>query len=335
MNVPATIKGFTAVAPDFPQIVGLPLYPFANALFSALTERASIAGRSFSLSYPYPATGRGFCNVQEHKLEHFLILEDFDSRLNSICQYYVNQYALDNQRSTPQKWTFSDLLSKALELLGMTENEGIDRLGSGNYGRTIAYWGIQRAVMVSLLVLIYSESSRYGKYVIKRKHADTGWNSRLGFSDSYSKAVAGASEQQREQTTIGSIPFTDYANFTYSENSHGGPYMCSMSNVLEAKFVPSSNFEFLLGCPCRLYVNVHYSTTGASTYIFDSFGTGFVEGINNIPISLGSDGVFFSNSYPKYPSGYEEAKYGWEGNGALIFDMSGGMQYGMTWGDGG
>lgn len=332
MNVPLSIKGFSAVAPDFPEIVGLPLYPFAEALFSSLKERAECVGRTFSTSYPYPAEGRGFCNVQEHKLEHFLVLEDFDDGLDSICRYYVNQYEPMNQNEIV-KWTFSALLSKALELLGMSASDGVPRLSSDCYGRTIAYWGIQRAVMVSLLQVVYSTESRLGRYQIKRKHADTGNYSNSGYQDSYAKAINNANEQQSTETTIGALRFADYANFMYSSSSASGSYYCNMSNVLEAKFVPASNMGFLLECPATMHVMITYNTTGASTYIFDTFGNDFVEGINNIPVTFDENGCFFSNSYPKYPSGYEQAKYGWQGNGGLVFDLSGKFQYGMSWGE--
>lgn len=329
MNIPSIIKGFNVPAPSFPYIEGLPLYPFAEALFAALLERAAYIDRSISWSYPYPATGRGFCPVQSHTHEHFLILDEFDDELDNICSYYINQYTLN--QITPSAWTFNTLLEKALELLGLQTQDSIAKLSSNNYGRTIASWGIQRAVMVSLLITIYANNSRYGKYSIKRMHADTGNNSNLSFEDSYSKAIANAYEETRETSGLGTAPFADYANFMYSVNSYGGPYMCNMSNLLEAKFIPVTNMQYLLECPAIMHLYVTYNTTGASTYIFDPFDSSFVEGVNQIPITFDTNGIFISKSFPKYPSGYMEAKYGWDASGGLVFDLSSKMQYGMTW----
>lgn len=312
MNIPASIKGFNIPAPSFPYIEGLPLYPFAAALFAALQERATYVGRSISWSYPYPATGRGFCPVQSHTHEHFLILNEFDDELNGICSRYINQYTIN--QSSPSEWTFNTLLAKALELLGLEVQDGIERLGSNNYGRTIAPWGIQRAVMLSLLKMT-DRSSHLSKIHADDRKSGLDFTS---FEDLYNQIAA-------DINWVQSSNGQEIIERVYLSQDTVGYYYGTIQRDKQTKLYVPEGYEYLRTCPLTMIVNVTPEDT------FYDFGTGFVSGLNTINTSCDENDIIWHLDTILPPPSFQKTTYGFTSMVNVYADLYGHFTYGMTW----
>ena len=323
MNSPLSIKGFSAVAPDFPEIVGLPLYPFAEALFKALEERSDIVGRRVSTSYPYPAEGRGFCSVQEHKLEHFLILEDLDDNLNSICDEFINQYDM------PNYWNFDSLLSKAVELLGLPDECKVEKLSSGNYGRTIALWAVERAVMLSLLSY-YEAKSRNGRF--KVTYMIGGAGNEATAQAAYMSAVRDLTEKTSTYTSLGnSPPICD--EYIASKSSSGNYYSGTLRELKKMEWIGSNDALSDLRHEFILYMG----TRGNGVY--SAYGSPFETEGQNIVRGTMENGLFYEKQIIPTPFPLDAyVTCGWRVGSsgmrtALYLKPDDYFQYGMSWGD--
>lgn len=321
MNIPASITGFTTAAPDFPEIVGLPLYPFAEAMFAAFLERYTIrlTGLPNWSYYPFPATGRGFCSNASHTHEHFLILQAFDDELSALCTYYFNQYTLN--QPYPNDWTFDTLLAKALELLGLSSDDGISKLSSSNYGIPLAAWAVQRAVMLSLLKCLSQRSVEFG-----RAHGKymAGWTSDTPPRPTSGEAAYNQAAQRSTEQTYIQSSYVLYHNTI--ELSRSNEYWnADIEQQTQIAFVPREGYEWILSCPAVQHITVRPADT------FYDFGTGFTEGLNVTPVSFDENGVFFRQSFPYPPPSYGNSAYGFSAQGQLYFDVSSHFQYNMTW----
>lgn len=321
LNIPTTIKGFNIPAPSFPYIEGLPLYPFAEALWHALEERASLVGLTLSWgSDPYPATGRGFCPVESHVHDHYLILQRFDNQLERLCSKYVNQFKTisSNQRTA---WTFVTLLEKAQELLGISSAEVFPQMNAYSNGRTIAPWGVQRAVMVSLLTTICLRD--YGHYTIKWMNGA----SNRTFEDvqsAYAAALGNAIQKTETASDIGGSACQD----TFTIANVPGGFRATINELTELGFQPNSNLlnTVILNGSFTFYLAVN------QYFSFYAFGSPFSPGENILPVTM-NNGVFYQKTFPNYPTSYTTSQ-GWTSNtrqGQVFGGYSSVFQYGMTW----
>ena len=326
MNIPASIKGFNIPAPTFPYIEGLPLYPFAAALFAALQERATYSDRPLRWTYPSPELGRGFCNVQSHTHDHFLILEEFDDELAGVCGWYQNQYDPNFNTSANAPWTFNKLLAKALELLGLEPKDGIARLSNYNYGTTLAAWAVQRAVMVSLLKV----AKKYGTNFYTLHTVYEGYKSLYGkpYAKNGEEAYAQALQNISQNQYTGGDLFS-YISFSKSEGQEmegGSSWGCTSHQTTQVALNPPEQQAYLLECPCTgiFYVSPY-------DYFYD-FGTGLVEGTNVMPLTFDENGIFFRQTYPAaLPAEYTNKRYGYRIYLVYNFNISKMFQYDMTW----
>lgn len=335
MNTPTSIKGFNVPAPSFPYIEGLPLYPFANALWNALEERAALARRTLTWgSNPYPATGRGFCPVESHIHDHYLILRSFDTNLASVCGYYINQYQpISSNKET--YWTFSALLEKATELLDISGDESFPSLYDSPNGRTLAPWAIQRAVMVSLLTTIGINT--FGNYRITYMQGDS---EKYPYPEqiyqAYQNAVANAVEYDEASAStnyLGGGILRDYLINTRS----GTQIETRVHEVTRMKFqlkndIAASWIPLIPQGIFTLYLRVNQYST------FYAYGSPFSLGENVLPVSLTQEEntasyIFYEKSFPTQPLYYDSAN-GWQTDtrqGQLIGNFANVFQYNMTW----
>ena len=327
MNTPTSIKGFNVPAPSFPYIEGLPLYPFANALWNALEERATLVGETPTWgSKPYPATGRGFCPVESHVHDHYLILQRFDGQLASVCDEYTNQFETisASQRTT---WTFNALLAKTQELLGISSAEVFPSMSSNSNGRSIAAWGIQRAVMVSLLTTI--RMGDHGSYSITHmvgssddfQGEDAPY---LAYQDAISKATQ---KTYNNRSYIGGLERGAGDHVIWTESGSLSPkYSADVTEMTQMAFTPLHQNNLILNGDFTLYLRVNgYGE-------FYAYGSPFLLGDNILSVTM-ENGIFYQKTFPTQPLRIPGAN-GWQTNtrqGHLFGEYSKVFQYGMTW----
>ena len=323
MNMPSAIKGFATSAPSFPNIDGLPLYPFGEALFNALTERFALFNRTISTgSDPYPATGRGFCPVQTHTHEHFLILDDFDDALSSISSWYVNQYTITQH--SYETWSFSTLLAKAQELMNISNGEAFPKLSNSSYGRTLAPWAVQRAVMVSLLTHANIINRQYGQIRVTYKQGSS--ENQPSYASAYSEAIANATEYQTLLNELGNSPPVEDQWLGGKDGSLNPKYSGLISELTKLEYIPKNGYENLLNATFQLQLTTRVYSN------FESFGSPFVLGDNLFPVTM-QNGCFYTKEfYTDTPASFPNS-CGWrvDRGGYLFGDYSDYFQYGMTW----
>lgn len=322
MNTPTTIKGFSTSAPEFPEIIGLPLFPLTKTIVNALKERYAILGLQYPNSSAYlsdPEEGFACYGGQ---------LSNIDGAIEDLCSYYFNPYLPWNENVSYGRnhWTWEDLAQKAAALLDIPETKQVKRSSTWN-GGTLSTWPVHRAGMISLLTKIdisytteWSFSFKTGTFQSTRMEGDA--DDFTSFMNAYEKAVSLATEKTGE--TLHQV----YDFYGSSYYSFYNEYSVWFELAKKYEFLPAAGFEHLL--------NGHLVFYGTATPwyddIFYAFGSPFIEGDNAIPLPQNS-GIIFQKTFPHSPLDITHDGYqGWKiDNGRLIGDYKDIFQYGMTW----